>query len=171
MFRSDKKGHIEGALDPLLRPIAPRACYGVTAPTDNRSSVLLVGDDEFVVSTGSNLRVYNDATQISHLLSPQIPNCVSVTSAVLSRDRKLLTVVVKETDQDPTGGAGTSVVTMNAITGNKVVEEVHWVKGQTAVHLHKPEGYLRRGLRLPKRPDVRTYERPDVRMSGRPGQK
>ena len=136
MFTTRKKGE-DSPLDPLLRPIVARACYGATKPADNHSSVLLVGDDEFVLSTGSNLRVYNDVTQSSYLISPQIPNCVAISHMVLSRDKKRLAVIVQESDQDPTGGAGTTVTTMNAITGDKVVEQVHWVKGQTAcVHIY-----------------------------------
>ena len=89
-------------LDNNLRA-APRACYGASQMSDSSfssSSLLLVGDEEFLISSGANLLIYNDGSQSSHFISPQIPGSVAVTLAVLSRDKSLLAVVCRYDDRE-----------------------------------------------------------------------
>jgi hypothetical protein len=125
--------------------------------------VLLAGDDEYVFASGSNLRIYNDVTSMTHFVSPQISNCVAISQVVLSSNREMLAVVVHESNNDPTGGMGTSVTTMNPTTGDKVVTETQWVKGKTAcVHLFDMKAQLAHSPKKPKiimfRPDEKTWQ-------------
>ena len=104
-------------LDNNLRVMAPRACYGASQMSDSSfssSSLLLVGDEEFLISSGANLRIYNDGSQSSHFISPQIPGSVAVTLAVLSRDKSLLAVVCRYDDREEQRVLHSQAITMAA---------------------------------------------------------
>ena len=83
-------------LDADLSSISVRNCYGLSPIHQDNPSILALGDDEFIISTGSNLRVYNDTLKKSKLLQPQIPEGVRISLMVLSFSRNQLAVVVDE---------------------------------------------------------------------------
>ena len=88
-------------MDPKLKPIGTRACYGGIALEYDAPSIQLFNDDEYLLASGSNLRLYNDGAHTSALIQPAVPNSAYVKSATLSDDRSLLVVVVEMADNAP----------------------------------------------------------------------
>ena len=67
---------------------------------DDAQSILAVGDDEYVLGTGSHLRIYSDHSHTSQFLAPQIPECTLVQHCTLSADASLLAVVVNKKEKE-----------------------------------------------------------------------
>ena len=62
---------------------------------DDRPSLHLLSDDEYIFAAGSNLRIYNDGSGLSHILTPTIPGSTHIRHCTLSSNCALLAVVVE----------------------------------------------------------------------------
>jgi len=62
---------------------------------DDKPSLHQLGDDEFIFSAGSNLRIYNDGASTCNIVNPPVPGSSHVRHCTLSADAKLLAVVVE----------------------------------------------------------------------------
>ena len=86
---------VEVKLDARLRAIAPRACFGCQPMDDDKPSLHLLGDDEYIFAAGSNLRIYNDGVATSNIVNPAVPASSHVRHCTLSADSTLLAIVVE----------------------------------------------------------------------------
>jgi len=62
---------------------------------DDKPSLHLLGDDEYIFAAGSNLRIYNDGAATSNIVTPPVPGSTHVRHCTLSASATLLAVVVE----------------------------------------------------------------------------